>query len=279
MLDKLLKGHPSLTHADDLIDICKPLERFMKINYFAHVNIDSKNNFTSLGKSPKFAEHYYRKGYYNVDVHLNDNQAKEEYVVQDTVLHHGSTDELFKDCAEFKINNIFTILQRKENSIDAFHFASGENNPKINEKYLSNLPFLKLFIQSFKEKVLSDRTLRKAYDYKIAINTSSDGYLSGTNQSKYNLNTQEFLDALDINRFYLPHDQNNTYLSKRELECLYWLHLGKTAEEIAMILSITERTVRAHTNKIRSKLNCYTLYQLGEKIAELDMLELLEQFR
>ena len=44
-------------------------------------------------------------------------------------------------------------------------------------------------------------------------------------------------------------------LSVRELEVLQWLKEGKTAWEVGMILSISERTVKFHLANIYAKLN------------------------
>lgn len=65
---------------------------------------------------------------------------------------------------------------------------------------------------------------------------------------------------LDNSRYYI---NNNIYLTKREVECLYWKSLGKTDKEIAKILDITERTVKAHMTNSKDKLNCINLFQLG----------------
>ena len=43
-------------------------------------------------------------------------------------------------------------------------------------------------------------------------------------------------------------------LSRREKDVIYWLARGKTFEDVADILFITKRTVRAHSESIRHKL-------------------------
>lgn len=52
-------------------------------------------------------------------------------------------------------------------------------------------------------------------------------------------------------------------VSQRELDCLHWLAKGKTQDQIALILGITLRTVKAHISNTKQKLNCYTQFQLG----------------
>jgi DNA-binding CsgD family transcriptional regulator len=48
-------------------------------------------------------------------------------------------------------------------------------------------------------------------------------------------------------------------LARRELECLHWTALGKDQKDIALILGISEHTVRDYTKSARLKLGCATL--------------------
>lgn len=51
-----------------------------------------------------------------------------------------------------------------------------------------------------------------------------------------------------------PSSGANDPLSPRELECMRWIAEGKTDSEIAIILSISDATVRFHLNRARRKL-------------------------
>jgi len=46
-------------------------------------------------------------------------------------------------------------------------------------------------------------------------------------------------------------------LSERELQCLYWVSLGKTSWETAAILGVSERTINFHLLNACRKLNVY----------------------
>ena len=77
---------------------------------------------------------------------------------------------------------------------------------------------------------------------------------------------EEYLSIVD---YILPHIHESvvrvdeqkksrekiTGLTRRELETLKWAQEGKTAWEIGIILSISERTVKYHLNNIYQKLN------------------------
>ena len=55
--------------------------------------------------------------------------------------------------------------------------------------------------------------------------------------------------------------QMHTDLSKREVQCLQWLAAGKTYSEAAIILDISERTLRFHVGNARRKLGVSTTMQ------------------
>lgn len=50
-------------------------------------------------------------------------------------------------------------------------------------------------------------------------------------------------------------------LSRREVECLQWLALGKTLSEAATIMGISERTLRFHVSNARDRLGVSTTMQ------------------
>lgn len=53
----------------------------------------------------------------------------------------------------------------------------------------------------------------------------------------------------------------NSPLSRREIECLQWLAVGKTISEAACILGISERTLRFHVTNARDRLGVSTTMQ------------------
>lgn len=58
-------------------------------------------------------------------------------------------------------------------------------------------------------------------------------------------------------------------LSERQLEILHWVKLGKTNHEIALILAISELTVKNHMQKLFKKLNVHNRAQAVAKVMTL----------
>jgi DNA-binding response OmpR family regulator len=62
-------------------------------------------------------------------------------------------------------------------------------------------------------------------------------------------------------------------LNDREIEALMWAARGKTTEDIATIMSITERTVNFHLNNARDKLGVATRIQAAVKATVAGFIE------
>jgi len=61
-------------------------------------------------------------------------------------------------------------------------------------------------------------------------------------------------------------------LTPREQTCLQWLAEGKTIEEIAMILSLSSRTINFHLGNAQEKLNSATKYQAVAKAVHMGII-------
>lgn len=61
------------------------------------------------------------------------------------------------------------------------------------------------------------------------------------------------LRAATLHKYYQPLEQNNS-LSVRENEVLYWASMGKTYQEIAIIIGVKSRTVKFHIGNIVKKM-------------------------
>ena len=61
-------------------------------------------------------------------------------------------------------------------------------------------------------------------------------------------------------------------LSERENEVLHWASIGKTYEEIAVILNISERTVKFHMRNVVSKLKAVNAKHAIKKASDMHLL-------
>ncbi len=67
-------------------------------------------------------------------------------------------------------------------------------------------------------------------------------------------------------------DVDMPQLPPRELECLKWCAEGKTYLEIAIILELSEHTVRSYLKSARLRLDCVSLAQAANKASKLKII-------
>ena len=61
-------------------------------------------------------------------------------------------------------------------------------------------------------------------------------------------------------------------LAPREIECLHWVAEGKDVPAIAIILSLSEHTIRSYLKSVRLKLSCATISQAVYKATRMDLI-------
>ncbi|MCK4608141.1 MAG: helix-turn-helix transcriptional regulator [Gammaproteobacteria bacterium] len=73
-------------------------------------------------------------------------------------------------------------------------------------------------------------------------------------------------------KYHLGSEYHHSYLTKRELDCLYHLLRGQTAKGIGNALNLSRRTVEYYLDNIKGKLYCRTKSELIEKILSSNFL-------
>lgn len=257
IVNDFVKKNPSFKHSDTLNDICNPLRQW-DISYFSHVRMNHQKQMHCLAQAPQFLRHYIEKGFYNFDIHHLQPDTNEQYLLWDLVERKGLSKQMHDDFLAYGYGHTFTIIRQSGEHVDYYNFAMSCTNHGLNESYFQQLHQLKAFIGYFHDQVNMNKDLREAYN--LPLQCGDGEYLSSLNVNKH---TYDFL----VDKIYVP--SANCYLSRREYDCLHWAANGKSQEQIAQILNITPRTVKAHFANLREKLNCFNQFQLGIIFAEL----------
>ena len=147
-------------------------------------------------------------------------------------------------------------------------FIAPHGNFKINYFYLTHMDQFDKFILEFNEK--AKHLIDKAANERFNVILDSD-----TNF------LHEYSDTMP-NRNHVKNfikNRLNIHLTHREIDCVKWLILGKTIPDTASLLNISKRTVEKYTASIKEKLNCYSLFQLGQKISKIGIDDLVTHIR
>jgi len=251
MTDSII-SHPTITYANDVVEICKPLLN-LNISYFSHVLIHKDKTFSAIGTCPANSEHYLRKKYYNHDIHMANLDNNEKHIVWDSIQLSGESAQMLKESDEMGHQHIFTMVEKNEVGTNYFHFATHLQDERINQVYISNLDILATFTEYFREMVSKSIELKKCYDIKFKLDQPNAQNFKIHNLDNLENSRRQLL--LEIHKHTKPDFINfKSKLSQREMDCLNSLIRGRTAKETAVLLKISYRTVESHLENIKFKL-------------------------
>lgn len=256
-----------LQHTNAITTICQPLFAATQIKYFSHCVLDSNHRLSGAGTDLGLLDVYIKQKYYNYDIPNIENYNSSQYIFWDLLPLAGKTKELYCIAQQMNFGHTFTIIKQTGTIKECFNFAGDVANQELNNLYLPYSEFLEKFIHYYKGKINANKELSGIYSQNIKINKQEANYeLSG--------NVNKIIEQFPAEKFVI--NINQPVLSKREISCLYWLSQGKTMDQIASILHIAHRTVKSHIENVKIKLNCQTLFQLGQTYHQLELWRMLE---
>ena len=258
-----LKNHPTFIHADEIKDICKPLE-LLNITSFSNMRLLSDTSFVALSSNPEFSKNYILQEHYKADVHVDPKHCHlTQCLMWDHIDTKGAAEQMVKDAAELNCKHIFSIIKIGQDEVNYYNFGTALDDRAINQLYVNHYDLLEKFIAYFHDKVSQSKNLKKAYDIQFDI----DKPLTSTEQPNLlqldNATINEFLNAIG----------KNTYLSQKltlnEFRLLPFIINGHTAKEIASLLGLSFRTVEGYLDIIKQKLHARNKADLISKLLQL----------
>ncbi|MCE3044147.1 LuxR family transcriptional regulator [Legionella sp. 16cNR16C] len=262
-LKKIYREHPCFSHAQAFTELCEPLKN-LGITHFSHVSVSREGRFSFISQNPDFVSHYLENTYFDFDVHRIVPSRDEQYFIRDLQCLTGRTKALQEAFNQHGFGHSFTILRSGNGVVDAYNFATRLGNNVINGQYLEKLDFLKQFLLYFHDKIDTHSDLKKAYGLSLSLQKQNAGFQEERPVCKDAL-ILPFLERV-------PVPGTGSYLTFREYECMCWLARGKTQQEIADILMLSLRTVKAHVGQVRKKMGCENQFQLGLLLSRLESL-------
>lgn len=267
-MKNIIRRHPSIAHAHDIQEICRPLQHF-NISYFSHAHIDNEKRFAAICSNPGFLEHYISKKYYNADIHMAGTNKFNNFVIWDTIERSGLSEKMGIEALEFGIDHTFTIIEVNEQGKDYYHFSTHLPCKSFNQIYLRNFDLLNLFIAYFKDKIRETKILSSAYNVTYTLDDSAEGYAIKNNDVLTNMDNKrdKFIESLSL----ANHLTNHFIFTKREKECLLFTIRGKTAKQIARILGVSHRTIEEYLANIKVKMRVASKAEMIEKIMAIQL--------
>lgn len=252
-----LQGSVTLTAANKIAEICQPLSDAFNIQYFRYMRLFNDGTRFILCNQPDVMRYFYEEGHYPLAWH---DQAKPAYVHKPgftvwAIKRLSDSKEQKKIEEEmkrfFNIKQGIAYVERHSDSAEIYDFGSSGFHI-----YDVKCSVLQRFIFYFKEQ--TQKLLKNAQSEKIYVPVVDKEIAKNYIDDKEKL----FLESIKTKRYYLGGALEGTYITQSEIVCLNWCFKGKTAEETALLLGISKRTVERHLESVKRKLNCYKLSQL-----------------
>lgn len=250
-----------IKYSDRIKKTTAPLRDHLGVDYFTYHRIDQEGNYTVLLDRPDWAECYVEGQFYLQDPYLRhpdvyssgickmEANGSEEYL--DLVVGAGM--KLF----QFDMNVM--LIEKTDSAVEFFGFTGNTVRCKVDVASMSRPHLLKSFAAHFRkemEPILS----------QMGQQASSLKELKGP----------DFFTKTPILPWMPPetviaylrdlglHKEVESFLklSKRELECLHYLLMGKSAKETAASLKISHRTIESYIESMKNKLGCFSKSQL-----------------
>ncbi len=264
-----------LSSASDVDAICAPL-RQIGITYFGYVRIYNDGSRFDINNNAGFSDAYY----YKSDCHQHYIPENNPRDFEDGFLFASSgfidqVEMLHEISHRFSTGNLMVLIQKNRDYCDLWHFGASPSIHGMINFYLNNLDILKSFCFYFKDR---GANLIKKFEANRMMMAKDQVILPNDNKALPFDTSQarnEYLDAVKIDRYHLGENYNHHYLTKREVECLKWFIKGKTADETSDILNISKRTVNAHLENAKQKLNCSKQSLLARRIIDLGIIDAL----
>ncbi len=265
-LDTRMSNYLRLVSNEDVQTICREKLKPLGITYFLYL-IDLKDGRRFLlTNNGAWSEHYFRYKYYNVS-HFAD--IDKQYNTGSYLWSTLDGQALYQDARNyFNIDHGITLVNKLKNAYEFVYFGTTKDNSNIIHLYLNHLDLLNQFILYFRDK--GAPLIKMAKDNMIALPTMEKKQTENNILCfSGNINKQMLVSELLPNKYRLSSIYNNIVITNREADCVKWLKLGKTANEISDLLSISKRTVDTHLENIKRKLGCKNLFQLGYIISQI----------
>lgn len=266
--------NPSLAHHNLLNAVCEPLGT-IGVHFFGYTAVDKEGNAFCLGSKADYAAEYLRRNHARNDVHTHTENAKKQfhYDFWDYLEMNKNTEELYQMAAAFNQGHTLTITQHDDDMTHCYHFSGHLTDDAINQRYLEKMDSLHAYINYFSDCMKTIPELAAVYSLPVNIDETAK------QEKKINLIHSDprkiHFEKEANNRLYFKH-QSRYYLTQKERECLQWLRLGKSASLIAEIKQVSRKTIERYIESIKAKYDCYTLIQIGEKIAKTGLTTFLD---
>ncbi len=263
--------HPLRAHADKIHKLAEPLLQLLNAKTFSYCRFYWNQTYFSLGSRKDIDSFYWDNNLNEVGGPVLDIAYTPSVVMIDDFANPNSeyAQKVLDPIREkFGLEHFVTYFRNYLGYTEMIIFSAGKENPNLLRNFYTHKKAVKQFVRYFKYKGkdILQAAKKNRLQYLVKVPQSKEApYISNPEENEKA--KARFLNAVKTKRFYLDGTSEETYLSRRELQCLNLAAKGYTFKKIAFELFLSARTVEAHINSVRSKLGIKSKKELPTEIA------------
>lgn len=278
MKNLILESNKTLIHhinsvSEEFNSIIKPLFQDLPFSYFGYHKFYKDGYYMVLSSNLEFTQLWLD---YNMNNDFSNDSDKKFFISNDKKnflekikttprnsiykylwpIHDKEQMPGLSLCNEFNMHYGIHLFYDTVEYLESFVFGSPIQGEAV-DLYLNHFYIIERFMTYFKNKAhylinpVDRKKMAFSPFYRKEVHKAMDNLDTNRN---FIVNKKQFYASTQLSKISL--DSNpDICLTKKEFECLYYLSLGKSAKEIAAILSISWRTIEKHLENIRAKYN------------------------
>lgn len=250
----------SIRYTNKINQICKPLFHYLNLNHFWYCKIDNQGNYFFLGSHAPWCELFAAEKLYLKYSYLRHPEFHQSCVN----LIRSPIDPLLSDVLtscknRFSMHCLLSIINKGEQGIEEFGFASAFATDEQISRLMSELPLLRLFVKKFWEENALLRTKFEDHSINIAKLIGPTFY-------------EPFLLPSSSHKKLLFKTMGaDTHLTPGDKEVLKLLQKGFSAGQIGAQIFRSTRTIEHRIERVKDKLSCSSKSELIQKAEELSL--------
>ena len=250
-----------LTFCSDVEAIFTPLFQQLGVHGFSFHRIYENEDRIFMCNSDKWIENYFSNNYFATQIYKNYFTFPPYILWREWPKTDDRSLKIIQDAHNnFNYGNSLAVIRLHKGYVDIFCFRGYANDSDVNNRYLMHLNNINMYCDYFLIKF--KKLIVRAEENKIIMYPTQDDLIN---------NSGRMAGSNKFHQFCILHPETGeSFLGKREIECLQGLIQGKTAKEIARSLNISFRTVEQYLNNTKDKMDVRSKSALLDKILSVD---------
>ncbi|MDR3491023.1 MAG: helix-turn-helix transcriptional regulator [Gammaproteobacteria bacterium] len=228
------------TSEHEITEICQPMFGLLDLEYYSYGRFYDDGKCVLLSTNKNVFENHFKKEY-KLTIPPNEDSLTQQKIYNLIMIDDELPEIIADEHNLFNHGVMMDLIKKHSHYYEMFCFVAKKNAIDPVNKFLNSLDKLDHFSEHF---------LNCA---KGAIQTGHQNIIELPPSMKPLINGSSNVESIGHSIYYrgisIP-------LSKRQIECLSFLTMGKTTKEIANILQISIKTVEDHIKALKLKLNC-----------------------